>query len=55
MRALIISNPTSGGNETMLGEVVGTIESLYDEILIRKTLAQGDAGRFAEGAARPVT
>lgn len=48
MRALIISNPTSGGNETMLGEVVGTIESLYDEILIRKTLAQGDAGRFAE-------
>lgn len=50
MRALIISNPTSGGNETMLGEVVGTIESLYDEILIRKTLAQGEASQFAEAS-----
>lgn len=32
----------------MLGEVVGTVESLYDEIVIRKTLGQGDAVRFAE-------
>ncbi|WP_233546759.1 acylglycerol kinase family protein [Exiguobacterium sp. AM39-5BH] len=50
MRAMIISNPTSGGNETMLGEVIGTVESIYDEILIRKTLAQGDARRFAEAS-----
>ncbi|WP_114165691.1 diacylglycerol kinase family protein [Exiguobacterium sp. TNDT2] len=48
MRAMIISNPTSGASETMFGEVVGTVESLYDEILIRKTLGQGDAVRFAE-------
>lgn len=50
MRAMIISNPTSGASETMLGEVVGTVESLYDEILIRKTLGQGDAARFAEAS-----
>lgn len=50
MRAMIISNPTSGGSETMLGEVIGTVESIYDEILIRKTLAQGDARRFAEAS-----
>ncbi|WP_214797013.1 diacylglycerol kinase family protein [Exiguobacterium sp. s5] len=50
MRAMIISNPTSGASETMLGEVVGTVESLYDEILIRKTLEQGDAARFAEAS-----
>ncbi|TCI23086.1 diacylglycerol kinase family protein [Exiguobacterium sp. SL-9] len=51
MRAMIISNPKSGASETMLGEVVGTVESLYDEILIRKTLGQGDAARFAEESA----
>ena len=38
MRALIISNPKSGTSETMLGEVIGTIESLYEEIIIKKTV-----------------
>ncbi len=48
MRALIISNPKSGTSETMLGEVIGTIESLYKEIIIKKTQEIGDALRFAE-------
>ncbi|MDT0191410.1 glycine betaine ABC transporter substrate-binding protein [Exiguobacterium sp. BG5(2022)] len=43
MRALIISNPKSGTSETMLGEVIGTIESLYEEIIIKKTSEIGDA------------
>ncbi|EPE61398.1 diacylglycerol kinase catalytic domain protein [Exiguobacterium sp. S17] len=47
MKAMIISNPESGASETMLGEVVGTIESMYQEILIRKTLAEGDAAHLA--------
>lgn len=48
MKGMIISNPKSGTSETMLGEVIGTIESHYDEIIIKKTLAEGDASRFAE-------
>lgn len=48
MRALIISNPKSGTSETMLGEVIGTIESLYEEIIIKKTSEIGDALRFAK-------
>lgn len=48
MRALIISNPKSGTSETMLGEVLGTIESLYEEIIIKKTREIGDALRFAK-------
>lgn len=48
MRALIISNPKSGTSETMLGEVIGTIESLYEEIIIKKTQEIGDALRFAK-------
>ncbi|WP_026826124.1 MULTISPECIES: diacylglycerol kinase family protein [Exiguobacterium] len=47
MRALIISNPKSGTSETMLGEVIGTIESLYEEITIKKTQEIGDALRFS--------
>ncbi|WP_214776988.1 diacylglycerol kinase family protein [Exiguobacterium sp. s22] len=50
MRALIISNPKSGTSETMLGEVIGTIESLYEEIIIKKTQEIGDALRFAEAS-----
>ena len=48
MRAVIISNPKSGTSETMLGEVIGTIESLYEEIIIKKTQEIGDALRFAK-------
>ncbi|WP_215141429.1 diacylglycerol/lipid kinase family protein [Exiguobacterium qingdaonense] len=48
MRAMIISNPKSGTSETMLGEVIGTIESLYEEIIIKKTQQIGDALRFAK-------
>lgn len=50
MKALVISNPSSGTSETMLGEVVATVESLYDEIHIQKTLAEGDASRLAQAS-----
>ena len=51
MKALIISNPSSGTNETMLGEVVGAVERMYDELVIRKTMRQGDALAFASESA----
>lgn len=51
MKGMIISNPKSGMGETMLGEVIGTIESLYEELLIKKTKNAGDASRFAEESA----
>lgn len=50
MKAIILSNPTSGSSETMLGEVVGTIESMYQEIIIEKTLEEGDATRIAQSS-----
>lgn len=50
MNALVISNPTSGTHETMLGEVIATVESLYSEIQILKTASEGDAYRFAKAS-----